>query len=120
VRDIIAKIKKRERANRIVFYLDDLELAELKRRMGLVEISNREGFIRKMILQGYMVYLDMKPIQEISSLLRNISGNINQVAKRANECGNPSETDVLDLYDEVSRLKPLIIKAHSEVIRIIK
>jgi len=87
--------------------------------MGLIGILNREAFIRKIISQGYMVYLDMKPIQEMSSLLRNISGNINQVAKRANECGNPSEKDVLDLYAEVSKLKPLIIEAHREAIRII-
>lgn len=102
-----------------MFYLDDCELAELQRKMRLVGISNREAFIRKIISQGYMVYLDMKPIQEISSLVRNISGNINQVARRANECGNPSETDVLDLYSEVARLKPLIIEAHRETIRII-
>ena len=112
------KTKNRERANRITFYLNDNELKELNRKMELLGSKNREAIIRKILSQCYLVHLDMKPIQELVRLTRKISENVNQVSRRANECGGVYENDVLDLLREVNYLKPLIAEAYREVIRI--
>lgn len=112
--------KKRIRNNRIYFHLDDSEKEILERRMESVGISNRDKFARKMILDGYIVQVDLQPIAELVRLTRNIAGNINQVARRANESGSVYESDVLALLAEVNSLKPLLAEAYREAISLCK
>ena len=64
--------------------------------------------------------VDLQPISELVRLTRNISNNINQVTRRANECGCVYEDEVIDLLAEVNRLKPLLAEAHREAIRLRK
>jgi len=110
--------KNRTRNNRIYFHLNDEEKAILEERMKLVGAENRDMFARKMILDGYIVNVDVKPISELVRLTRIISQNINQVTRRANECGSVYENDVLILFAEVNRLKPILAEAHRETIRL--
>jgi len=108
--------KKRVRNNRIYFHLDENEKRELDRRMEAVGVKNRDAFVRKMVLDGYIVNIDMAAVSELVRLLRISSNNINQMAKRANETGSVYEDDVLGLLAEVNNLKPLINEAHRELI----
>ena len=110
--------KNRTRNNRITFYLDDSEKEKLEKNMRATGIKNREMFIRKMVRDGYILRVDMSELAILTRLVRNISNNINQIARRANECGCVYEDDVLALQTEVVRLKPLIAEAHREAIRI--
>ena len=54
----------------------------------LAGTNNMRGYLRKMATEGYIVSVDMSCIQELVILLRSISNNINQIAKRTNETGN--------------------------------
>ena len=107
--------KNRTRKNRVVFYLSDEEMTKLEQRMGNVNISNREHFIRKLTLDGYIISVDTTPVAELVRLIKNSISNINQVAKRANECGAVYEEDVLDLLAEQKRLVPFVIEAHKSI-----
>lgn len=49
--------------------------------------SEAECYIRKMALDGYCLHLDLKELQRMAYLLQMCSNNLNQYAKRANECG---------------------------------
>lgn len=112
--------KNRVRKNRIVFCMDDNELSSLKQRLDKVGLKNREAFIRKIVLDGYIINLDMNPAIELNRLIRNVATNINQITKRYNETGSAYENDVLELYDEVTKLKPLIIQAQTELLKLCK
>ena len=107
--------KKRVRNNRIYFHLDDDEKMILEQRMAAVGISNRDGFARKMILDGYIIQVDTAPTNELVRLVKNATNNINQIAKRANESGSVFENDVVDLLAECNRLIPLVVEAHRNV-----
>ena len=110
--------QNRARENRIYFHLNDEEKKELDRRMEAVGAKNRDAFIRKMVLDGYIINIDMKPISELVRLVRISSNNINQMAKRANETGSVYEKDVLELMAEVNNLKPIINDAHRDIIKL--
>ena len=112
--------KKRTRNNRIVFRLDDNELAKLEGNMERLGVRNREALVRKLVLDGYIIQVDTKPYSEFVRLLQNISGNVNQVAKRANESGSAYENDVLDLLAEINKLKPLVVDAHKNAVELNK
>ena len=94
----------RKRNNRIVFYLDDAELALLNEKMALAKFGNRERFLRKMSLDGYVVKVHAPDVQEMVRLLRNTTNNLNQVAKRANETRSIYASDIKDLQEKYEKI----------------
>ena len=92
-----SKPKKQMRKNRIVFYLNDDEMALLQGKLDESSVINREEFIRKMLLDGRIVHVEFAEIREMIRLLRSSSNNLNQLAKKANETQNIYERDVADL-----------------------
>ena len=107
--------RNRTRNKSFLIRLSESENETLEQKMKVVGVSNREKFARKMLLDGYVINVDLKPISELVRLTRNISNNINQVARRANECGCVYEDDVIDLLAEVNRLKPLMVTNFTEI-----
>jgi len=82
------------------------EKAVIDQKMALLETSNLRAYLRKMAVDGYVVKLDMDCIKELVKLLRSISSNVNQIARRCNETRNLYAQDVEDLwqgYDKVWR-----------------
>jgi len=53
--------------------------------MAAAGIRNREAYLRKMVLDGYILRLDLSEVREMTRLLSNATNNLNQIAKRANE-----------------------------------
>ena len=45
-------------------------------------------------MDGYVVHLDMTSVVELVKLLRSISNNVNQIARRCNETRNLYAQDV--------------------------
>ena len=76
----------------------------IDRKMALLGTTNLRAYLRKQAVDGYVVQLDMGSVVELVKLLRSISSNINQIAKRCNETRNLYAEDVEDLrkgYTEV-------------------
>ena len=65
--------------------------------MGIRSLS---AYIRKMALDGYCLNLDLPQLRRMAYLLQMCSNNLNQYAKRANECDK--------VYDLRQRLDELI------------
>ena len=76
----------------------------ISEKMTAAGIRNREAYMRKMILDGYIVRLDFSDVRELSRLLRNATNNLNQVAKRANETHSIYAADIKDLQDNYEKL----------------
>ena len=70
------------------------EKAVIDEKMALLGTDNLRAYLRKMAVDGYVVRVDMDEIVETVKLLRSISGNVNQIAKRCNETRNLYAQDV--------------------------
>ena len=105
----------RTRNNAFMVYLNDSEKGKLHDNMQKLGISNREAYVRKMILDGFTLRVDTKPISELVRLVRNAATNINQIAKRANESGTVYEDSVIALQSQVDSLIPLVVEARTIV-----
>lgn len=90
----------RKRENRIFFRVSEKELALITERMKLTGIQNREVYLRKMAIDGYILNLDLSGIQKMISLLNNATNNLNQI----NETRNIYEADIKDLQLNYERL----------------
>ena len=73
------------------------EKAVIDEKMAALGTRNLRAYLRKMAVDGYIVHLDMSGIAEIVKLLRSISSNVNQIARRCNETRNLYADDVEDL-----------------------
>ena len=61
------------------------------------------AYLRKMIVDGYVIHIDMSSVVEMVKLLRSIASNVNQIARRCNETRNLYAADVEDLRHGYSR-----------------
>ena len=89
--------RKRIRNVLIYVWVRQDELEAIQERMASLGIQNMSAYIRKMALNGYVLYVDLVPVKELVSLLRRCSNNINQVAIQANTYGGiyPGEVERL-------------------------
>lgn len=73
-------------------------------KMAAANIRNREAYLRKMALDGYVVRLDLSDVRKMVSLLQNTTNNLNQIARRANETRSVYESDIRDLQAHYTQL----------------
>lgn len=67
------------RKNKVNFRVSPEELALIEQKMSQLGTKNREAYLRKMALDGYVVQLDLPELKELVSLLRRSSNNLNQL-----------------------------------------
>lgn len=83
------------------------EVEILHNRMKEAGVQNMSAFIRKMVLNGYMIIPEWPELKGVLSLHSRISNNLNQYAKKANETGNIYREDITELkemHDEQTKL----------------
>lgn len=80
------------------------ERAVIDEKMARAGTDNLRAYLRKMALDGYVVRVDMDAVLETVKLLRSISNNVNQIAKRCNETRNLYAEDVEDLRRGYARV----------------
>ena len=88
---------KRKREVQLNFRVSPEELALIEQKMGQLGTTNREAYLRKMALDGYVVRLELPELKELVSLMRYSSNNLNQLARRAHETGRIYDADLEDI-----------------------
>lgn len=66
------------------FFVSDTEIQQIKEKMNLYGCENMSAYLRKMAIDGYVINLNIPELGELISLLRRVSNNINQIAKKVN------------------------------------
>ena len=87
---------KRKREVQLNFRVSPEELALIEQKMAQLGTKNREAYLRKMALDGYVVRLELPELKELVSLMRYSSNNLNQLARRVNETGRIYDADLED------------------------
>lgn len=85
------------RSCKIFFRTTPEELEIIKLRMQEVGTRNISAYCRKMVLNGYTIFMDTSDMKEVLRLMKINSNNLNQYAKKANEIGNIYREDIRDL-----------------------
>ena len=108
---------KRKRDVQLNFRVSPEELALIEQKMAQLGTKNREAYLRKMALDGYVVRLDLPELKELVSLMRRSSNNLNQLTRRVHETGRIYDADLEDisqrqeaLWDGVHRILTQLAK----------
>ena len=88
---------KRKREVQLNFRVSPEELALIEQKMAQLGTTNREAYLRKMALDGYVVRLELSELKELVSLMRYSSNNLNQLARRVHETGRIYDADLEDI-----------------------
>ena len=94
----------RKREVQVNFRVSPEELELIEQKMSQLGTANREAYLRKMALDGYVVKLELPELKEMVSLLRYSSNNLNQLTKRVHETGRIYDADLEDLRQSHERL----------------
>ena len=70
------------------FYVTEEEKRLIDEKMKQLPIKQYGAYLRKMAIDGYIIYTDTTNIKEMNKELHAIGRNINQIAKRVNSTGS--------------------------------
>ena len=61
-----------------------------------------------MVLNGYLLRLDLPELRDVSRQMSILSNNVNQIAKRMNEHGTIYETEIDEILEKQEEITQLI------------
>ena len=108
----------RNRSRQVKFWVSEEEYQLLQKKMEAVGGVNQGAYIRKMILDGYIVNLDIPELKEIIRLLSITSNNVNQMARRLNADGSIYKEDIEEIntrMDAIYKLLRKVMKGLSKI-----
>ena len=104
----------RNRPRQVKFWVCEDEYALLQKKMDAAGGVNQGAYIRKMILDGYIVNLDIPELKEIIRLLSITSNNVNQIARQLHGTGSVYQQDLAEVEKQLEQnykmLRKLITK----------
>lgn len=94
----------RKRNIQLKIWLTEEERRLIDEKMKLLPTSQIGAYIRKMAIDGYIIYTDTANIKEMNKELRAIGRNINQIAKRVNSTGDIYRGDITELWERLGEI----------------
>ena len=92
---------KQVKEKKVIYSLDEWKQIEERSASVMMKTGT---FIRRMSLDGQIIFCNVSNITQLMNALRIIGGNINQIAKKANETHSVHAEDVAKLQKEVVAL----------------
>lgn len=96
--------KKRKRNHAVLLRFSTDETAFLQKKMDEAGIQNREAYLRKMALDGYIIRQDYTVLNKFINELNRIGNNLNQVAKIANTYGDVDQTELKNIEKDIDQI----------------
>ena len=105
-------MQNRTRNVQIKFWVTPDERKLIEQKMAPLPTKQIGAYLRKMAIDGLIIYTDTSNIKEFTKELQAIGNNINQIAKRVNSTSRIYETDIEEIkerLDEIWQLQRRIL-----------
>lgn len=96
--------KKRKRDRALLLRFSSDEMAFLQKKMEEAGIENREAYLRKMALDGYIIRQDYTVLNKFIYELNRIGNTLNQIAKTANTYGIIDSPELKGIQNDLDKL----------------
>ena len=90
------------------FKATEEEMDIIQKKMKAFGITNQSAFIRVMMLNGYVLKLDLPELHQIVRLMGSMSNNINQIARKLHEGGSIYETEIYEIKENQNELRTIL------------
>ena len=105
---------KRKRDIQLKFRVTPQEREMIETKMAQFGTTNMAAYLRKMAIDGYIIYTDTADIKAFTKELSAIGRNVNQIAKRINAGGPAYQADMEEIrerLDEIWQLQRHILSS---------
>ena len=102
----------RQRNIQLKIWVNEEERKLIEQKMAQLPTSQLGAYMRKMAIDGYIIYTDIKNIKQYIRELQTIGKNINQIARRVNSTTNIYKEDIEEIkkrLDEIWQLQRYIL-----------
>ena len=107
-------MENRKRNIQMKFYVTEEEKQLIEQKMAQFPAQRIGAYLRKMAIDGYIIYTDTTDIKAFTAELSAIGRNINQIAKRLNAGGPAYQADIQEIrerLDEIWQLQRHILSS---------
>lgn len=80
------------------------ERALIEQKMAQLPTQRIGAYLRKMAIDGYIIYTDTADIKAFTSELSAIGRNINQIAKKLNAGGSAYQADMDEIRERLDQI----------------
>ena len=94
----------RKRNVQMKFYVTEEEKRLIDEKMKLLPTQRYGAYLRKMAIDGYIIYTDTVAIKAFTKELSAIGRNINQIAKRINAGGPAYQADMEEIRERLDEI----------------
>ena len=94
----------RKRNIQVKFYVTAEEKELMEQKMAQLQTKRIGAYLRKMAIDGYIIYTDTTEIKAFTAELSAIGRNINQIAKRINTAGSPYQADMEEIRERLDQI----------------
>ncbi len=94
----------RKRNIQMKFWVTEEEKRLIDEKMKLLPTQRYGAYLRKMAIDGYIIYTDTKDLKEMNKRLFSIGHNINQIAKRVNAGGPAYQADIQEIRERMEEI----------------
>ena len=94
----------RKRNIQLKIWVNEEEKKLIEYKMSLVPTNQIGAYLRKMAIDGYIIYTDTTDIKKMNKELHAIGRNINQIAKRVNSTSDIYREDIDELRERLQEI----------------
>lgn len=105
-------MENRKRNVQIIVRVTEDERTLIEEKMKQIPTMNLSAYSRKMLINGYIIVLDLQEVKAHTAQLQKIGGNLNQITKRINETRRIYDNDM----DELKRLMNEVWKLERQLL----
>lgn len=105
-------MENRKRNVQIIVRVTEDERTLIEEKMRQIPTMNLSAYSRKMLIDGYIIVLDLQKVKAHTVQLQKIGGNLNQITKCINETGRIYDNDM----DELKRLMNEVWKLERQLL----
>lgn len=100
--------EKRKRYIQKLIRLTPEENEQIKKAMEQMNAPSFQYYAKNQLVQGKLVQIDFSELKNLRVAVNRIGGNINQIAKHANENQNISTEQLTQVLDYLSEIKDMV------------
>ena len=87
-------MENRKRNVQIIVRVTEDKRTLIEEKMRQIPTMNLSAYSRKMLIDGYIIVLDLQKVKAHTAQLQKIGGNLNQITKRINETGRIYDNEI--------------------------
>ena len=109
---------ERKRSKQLKIWISQEEQDMIRQKMAEFGTDNMGAFVRKMVIDGYIIKLDLPELREVSRHIGYLDNNINQMARKVNAGKTVYKEDVDEIqaqFNTVCKLQRKIIRQLSKL-----